>query len=346
MIDIDVKNFPEWEIVQVDIKSNEWLWLISQYNHLVFHEPVWFEILEKGFNGKTCCLVFRKNSHIVGGMSGIIIGVLFIRFLYFNIPYGGIFGEVPENGMLNAFLKDFAKRKKICRIRIINSPGSEINKEFGLKKMIQDTFILDLRNLSFEQLWKGFKPAIRRDVRKAERNNIVIEEAKSIIDVKVFYSLYQQSMARNSSFAKYPFDFLKGIFETLISQKKGTILLARKDQDYIAGVLLLDSVHLCSYYMAGSKTDTLKYLPNDLLIHAAIKRAIENGFEMFDFMGTDGHDPALEHFKLKWGALRVPITIYDLETIPMLLRIWDFTNNMKRIKTMRTIFEWVRQSKK
>jgi hypothetical protein len=343
MINRDVNLNSNWEIQQVDIKSNEWANLISKFDHLIFQDVVWIEVLEKGFNGEACCLILKKDYVIVGGMAGIILKVLFVKLAYFNIPYGGIIGESPQGNILATLLSDFSKKKGICKVRINNRYDKDILDCDGFHKITRETFLLDLNNKTYDQLWDEFKPSIRRDVRRAERNGLQLKEAQNLADVKEFYSLYLQSMTRNSTMAKYPLSFFEDVFNSIICERKGAILLATMGNNIIAGVLLIDSADISYYFIAGSKTETLKLLPNDFLINAAIRRAIEKGIDLFDFMGTGGNDEALEYFKLKWGAKPMALAIYDLEPIPIMASIWNVGNQIKEIKLIRTIINFFRK---
>jgi lipid II:glycine glycyltransferase (peptidoglycan interpeptide bridge formation enzyme) len=328
----------DWQLTEVDPKGEEWHNLLSTNAHLLFHEPLWATVNEEGFSpAKTCCLILQRDGQSVGGMLGSIIRTLWAKLLYINIPYGGVIGQSPPDKKLATLLKDFCKKKGVARVSINAFPKLAESPQDGFRVTPLETAMLELQGRPPEEIWNDYKANIRRDIRKAERNSVTVEEASHPDQAGTFYSLYLDSMRRNEALPKYSPQWVESILKRVVSEGKGTLLLAHREEKPIAGVLIVDSETASHYLLGGSKTEALRYCPNDLLLNAAIMRAAEKGLEYFDFLPSGPDDVALQRFKSKWGSSPFPADACTLQTRPLIMAAWNLAYRLAATRPARAI---------
>lgn len=313
----------ELTLKRVSPDGPEWTHLLSGSEGLLFHQPGWARVLEEGFNGEVYALVLEQGGEIRGGLLGFAYRILWVKFLNFSFPYGGLLGEAPCDGQLAALLADFSRKNRVARIRIVDSPTLEPTPPDGFDLVPNPTHMLKIEHSDFADVKAGFKKNILRNVKKAEKSGVVVEEAADAAAGREFYSLYLESMRRNRAVPKYGPHLVESICARILSAGQGAILLAQREGRAIAGILVVDSRRMSHYLMGGSRTEDLQYRPNDLLFSEAIRRAVEKKHEYFDFLPSGPDDPALVRFKTKWGAAAFDAHTLDLVTRPVSLRLFN-----------------------
>ncbi len=313
----------ELALKRVSPDGPEWTRLIAERESLLFHQPEWAKVLEEGFNGEAYTLVLERDGEILGGLLGFAYRILWVKFLNFSFPYGGLIGEAPPDGQLAALLAGFSAKNGIARIRIVNSPTLEPTPSEGFDLVPNPTHMLKIEHMDFAEIRAGFKKNILRNVKKAEKSGVVVEEVTDASAGREFYSLYLESMRRNQAIPKYGLPLVESICARILSTGQGAILLARREGRAIAGILVVDSHRMSHYLMGGSSTEDLKYRPNDLLFSEAIRRAADKKHEFFDFLPSGPDDPALVRFKTKWGAIAFDAHTLDLVTRPLSMALFN-----------------------
>jgi lipid II:glycine glycyltransferase (peptidoglycan interpeptide bridge formation enzyme) len=142
-------------------------------------------------------------------------------------------------------------------------------------------------------------------------------------EIEIFYHLYLSSMERNRAMAKYPLRWFEALYEILIPQKKADIFFAIKDDEYIAGVVLIYSTTTYHYLHNGSMEAYLESRPNDFIVDYIIQKGVEEGKTTLDFMGSDPNDLSLLRFKEKWGSQSRDIYTYVKDYHPFRCKIWE-----------------------
>ena len=259
----------------------------------------------------------------MGGLLGFAFRSLWAKLGFFSYPYGGVIGEAPDGAELARLLRTLAEVSGLSRLRLTEFPRLPDVEVDGFDSVPMRTHVLDFAGRDYETIWKDFKSRVRRDVRKSERSGVTVREASTQADLEAFYDLYLDSMKRNRAIAKYSLALVKAIFEEYGALERCSVLLARRDDVDIAGVLVVDSADVSHYLMGGSNPEGFQYCPTDLLLHTAIRRAVERGLAAFDFLPSGEDDTALESFKSKWGAAPLGLTVHTAVVRPIAMATWD-----------------------
>jgi hypothetical protein len=298
-------------ITRRSIEDQGVLLFLSENSSCFFNRIEWFHILQEGFKVPVVIYCLEKDGKIRLALPGMIFNFGIVKIFYSNIPYGGFVGDfelIPES--LNLF-EESLKKEGIGLLRIgrnFNNPFPDLN---GYHQQIAFTHLLNLEKVTEEQLWNGYKKRVRRDVRKAERSGIYLEDLRFVNEIDQMFNLYYQTMRRNIAYTTWTKQSLYSIYNYLVKPGNAKMIFAKKDGEVIAGIILLFSIDTVYYFFSASSEKYFQYCPNDLLVHHAICLTIREGKKYFDFMTSRADDNALMSFKEKWGSQKYPFYFYE-----------------------------------
>lgn len=304
------------------IEDSEALQFLLENSSCFFNREEWFQVLQEGFKGPVVTYCLEKEGKIYLVLPGMIFNFGIVKMFYSNVPYGGFVGDfklIPPSLVL--FEKSLRK-DGIHLIRIGTNFINEFPDLDGYRQEMAFTHLLDLRGVDEEQLWKGYKKRVRRDIRKAEKSGISIHEATNPEEIDVLYDLYSETMRRNEAFNIWTKKMLHAIGRDLVQQGEAKILLAKLHDKVLAGVILLFSLDTTYYFFAASAQKYLSLCPNDLLVHHGICLTIQKGRRYYDLMTSQKEDVALMNFKEKWGAQKYPYYFYEKNLTPIRPWLW------------------------
>jgi hypothetical protein len=150
-------------------------------------------------------------------------------------------------------------------------------------------------------LFAQFDGAVRRAVRKAEKQEVVVEFFKSPEAMRTFYDLFCKTRQRHG-IPPQPFAFFENIQRHVIAQNQGWVVLARQGQQTVAGAIFF-SFGKTALYKFGASDETFQHLrANNVVMWEAIRRYAREGFTLFDFGRTSLQNEGLRRYKLSWGT--------------------------------------------
>ncbi|WP_010678079.1 lipid II:glycine glycyltransferase FemX [Bacillus timonensis] len=191
--------------------------------------------------------------------------------------YGGPIVEGNPNIIKGFYehLSDFCSSKNIITETIRFHPLYK-NYRYGKDVMdieyIRKTTAVDLTK-PLEEIRLNYTSSNKRNIKKARNNNIscfIAEGTKENVDL--FIEMYKETMNRNNANDFYYFGeqyFYEQIKETEIS--KTLLLFAKRENEVIAGTLVIVGTEFAHYHLGASKTKYLEYRPNNLLFDFMIE---------------------------------------------------------------------------
>ncbi len=287
-----------------------------------FDREEWFLVLKEGFNVAVVTYCLERDGKICLALPGMIFNFGILKMFYSNFPYGGFVGDfllIPPSLLL--FEKSLRK-DGIHLIRIGKNFNNESPHLDGYRQEMAFTHLIDLQGINEEQLWKGYKKRVRRDIRKAEKSGISIHEAANPEEINVLFGLYLETMKRNETYSTWTKKALQAIYRDLVQKGEAKILLAKFKDEIIAGMILLFSSETVYYFFAASAQKYLSLCPNDLLVHHGICLTLRGGRRYFDLMTSQKEDVALMGFKEKWGVQKYPFYFYEKSLSPFRAWLW------------------------
>ncbi|MBU1727519.1 MAG: peptidoglycan bridge formation glycyltransferase FemA/FemB family protein [Candidatus Omnitrophica bacterium] len=200
------------------------------------------------------------------------------------------------------------------------------------------TYLIDLSK-DLENIWQGFSSMVKKGVKKAEREGIVIEKAQNINQVHEFYDLYKQNCVVNG-IAFHSKDFVIKVWDKFSPKGNVELFLAIYRGKAIAGLLLFLYSYKCEEMWSASNVEYLNLRPYQLLHWDIFRRLKERGFVFYNMGGVPPNKselPGIQFYKQSFGGKFTEfLGEYELAGNPILYYFWNkfgkFYINRKRIK--------------
>ena len=312
------------ELVRLHPFDEELKRFLSGRDISIFSTPTWNEILQKGFHVNAWYYCLREKGQILLSLPGVLFDFKLVKVFYANMPYGELIGNLEYFQSFLGLMEESLKKEKTHLIRIaqLGEQSSMWMKDYHPRKGYQH--VLNLDGMEEDSLWKTYKSSIRRNIKRAETAGVTIKEIKTKNEMEELYRLYLETMERNHATPTWTKGVLYAIYELLVTTGQASIFFAEWEGKIIAGLILINSENIASYFLGASATGSHSLRPNDLLFHQAILRSLSAGKKKFDFMTCVEWDEDLIRFKEKWGAKRYPFVIYEKELDPFRAKLWAY----------------------
>jgi len=183
-----------------------------------------------------------------------------------------------------------------------------------------------------QKIFSSFKSNTKRNIKKAVKENIKITLSNSLSSLKEFNRL--NCITRKlHGLPPQPYHFFEKIYEHIISQKKGFVVLAYYQKKPVAGAVYFHFSGQAIYKYGASDRRFQHLRPNNLVMWEAIKWYAQNGFRSFSFGRTEPENKGLIQFKRGWGTGEETIYYYKYD-----LKKDAYVKNSSTIKSSYTVF--------
>lgn len=143
------------------------------------------------------------------------------------------------------------------------------------------SWVLDIRP-SEEELLAGMKEKWRYNIRLAGRKGVTVREAHDPADVDTFYTLYEETAARDGFFI-HPKQHYADILRLYGARDAAVLLIAEYEGMPIAGLFIVRCGPVTTYMFGASSNRERNRMPNHLLQWTAICWAKAHGCTLYDF---------------------------------------------------------------
>ncbi len=262
----------------------------------IYHLSAWMGIIQDIFGHQQHALYATVDNKMLGILPSIqlksyLFGDYMVSMPYFN--YGGAIGATKE-----------------IKSALIQSAG-EISHKLGVShvefrdiaphpdlptKLDKITMELTLPETE-DELWKGFSKKLRAQIKRPERENILIQTG-SLDQLNAFYAIFSRNM-RDLGTPVYPKSFFAAILDTF-PENTSIITVSHQNRPVAAGFLIGYKSRL-EIPWASSLRKYNRISVNMALYWAALKFAIKSNYKVFDF-GRCGKNSGTYKFKKQWGA--------------------------------------------
>ena len=202
------------------------------------------------------------------------------------------YSQAVARSVLFTELRNLSDMRQVQRVLV--------NRGFVFQEHLN--FLIDL-TCSSEEIWAGIRPNARRNIRKAERMNVRVREAKDTADIDTAYGVLRQAYKR-LRVPLPPASLFRSTFEILAPLDMMRVLLASVDGVTIGALTLLLHKGIALYWYTGMSRQHTAYRPADLLVWRALELARDLGLHTFDFGGggIPQRDYGVRDFKAKFGG--------------------------------------------
>ena len=158
-------------------------------------------------------------------------------------------------------------------------------------------------------LRESYTHACRKNVRRAEREGVIVREAEGDADIEAFHRIYIATMERNRARREYFFglDYFLAIRRELGAQARFAI--AEREGVPLAATLYLHDDEDVYSYLGGADHAHQRLRPTNAVVHATIAWARERGKRRLVLGGGYRSDDGIFRFKASFSPLRATLAL-------------------------------------
>ena len=272
----------------------------------IYHLSTWREVISKTFGAEPFYFVLRdENDSIRAGLPFFFVKSRLTGKRLVSLPMASFCDPLIDNTsaldeLLNVMLQkstefntSYIEIKMLNEFKFLNERNFKCHMDYQTHILALDT---DLSVIE-----KSFHTNVKRCLKKAKGNNVIVREAANNEDVKLFFKLHVLTRKKHGLLPQ-PFSFFKNMWEILCPKALCSLLLASYQDRIIAGAFFLKFKDTF-YYEYGAWDDKFyKLYPTHILLWEGIKIAHKEEFKFFDFGRSSVENEGLNTFKEKWGG--------------------------------------------
>ncbi len=314
----------------------------------IYFTPEYYEVYEKNGDGEALCFVFQRDGKIAmyPFLKNRIPPIYELEGEYFDIQgaygYNGVVSSTIDESFISAFYENFyryCEESKIIAEFTRFHPLLE-NEVFSNNfiNVVDDrgTVVLDLLQ-DEDELWKSSYSSNNRNmIRKALKNNVIVEVADSEKAYDSFYEIYSETMENVDAEDYYFFDkkYFENFRKNLATNHK--LLTAIYNEEIICSMLLMYKGDYAHYHLSGRRRDFSKLAANNLVLHHAINLAKQIGCKKFHFGGGTSSDVKDHLFRFKAGfsksisRFKIGKKVHNQDIYDQVIESWEMKNPEKK----------------
>jgi len=285
----------------------------------VFHLSAWARVLQKTYGYIPYYFILEDSDEkIKAGCPFFLIKSWLAGNRLVCLPFtDNCFPLVTSHGNIERLFcttMEKAKEEKVDHIEVRGGyPNVFLQSLHFENHSYYKSFRLDLSR-GTNSLWRGFEKTIRKRIRGAERANLEIEKSETEKDMRSFY-LLNLATRKKHGIPPQPYDFFANIWQELVSNGLGFVLIAKYNSIPIAASVFFIYKDTIYYKFNASDRNYLQYHPNHLLQWQAIQYSCQNGYKYLDSGRAAPDNPGLISFKRRWGMEEINLPYYYWPTV-------------------------------
>ena len=274
------------------------------------HLSGWLKTIHSTYNFKPILYVLKnQKNHIQGVFPCFFVKSVLTGSRLVSLPfsdYGGILCDPNiSKEEFSETVTDYFKSVKYVEVRGTYSENNGFMCNNHYKR-----HALNLKG-NIDNITKNInKKTIFYSIRKAKKNDVIITEENTELGIEEFYRLNMLTRKKHG-IPGQPLKFFENLYEHMIADGNGFILLANKNSRVIGASLFLickDKIH---YKYNASDPDYIKKVsPNHLLTWHAIEKGNAKGYRYLDFGRTSPDNEGLMRYKEMWGMQPIDLPYY------------------------------------
>jgi hypothetical protein len=278
-------------------------------DRLIFHTEPWLRFVAECQRAEPVLATITDGTTPVGHFTGLLTKRYGLRIL--GSPMAGwttsyvgfnLDPAMPRRAALEALLP-FAFGDLGCAHLEIRDRGlaeSDLG-GLGLRWSTAPTAVIDL-SPGEDALFGAMASACRRNIRKADKSGVVIEEVTDDpAFADEFYDQLRDVFAKQNLVPTYSIDRVRSLIRNLAPAGRLLLLRARDPEGRCIATAVLPWYHRTMYFWGGASYREHQHLrPNEALIWHALRWAKSRGVTEFDFVGGNS-------YKAKYGTTEVPV---------------------------------------
>ncbi|RBW50240.1 FemAB family XrtA/PEP-CTERM system-associated protein [Marinobacter sp. F3R11] len=284
---------------------------VSEYDQYVvghpqatpYHHSAWLQATESAYGHTAWLVSVHSNGSLCGVLPLVEVRPPVGSASLVSLPFCDLGGALADNvdivERLLAEAKALAKTNRIKTLEI-RAGGVALDAEQGIDDLAGNTKVRMLCDLpeSSEILFKSYKPKLRSQIRKAEKNGLRAELREGADAIDLFYDVFSQNMRRLGS-PVHSLEWFKDL-KAAYGDSLLTGVVFQGDKPVGAGIVLLGGKQACIPW-ASTLEEFNRLAPNMLLYWTFLSHVCDLGYTCFDF-GRSTLGEGTYRFKKQWGA--------------------------------------------
>lgn len=280
-----------------------WDHYVSEHSDsTIYHFSIWRHILREAFGKRWYALGMIRNGEVLAGiplvhMNTPLFGNFLVSMPYVN--YGGFLlgPECPPESLMEG-VNQLGEQLQVDHIELRHMRTHDLELPAKTDKVSMWLSLPD----SSELLLKSFKPKLRSQVRKGEKNGLIARSGSGEL-LDDFYSVFSQNM-RDLGTPVYGKSFFRMILESFPKTARLVVTFDPQSRPIAAGFLLGYRDRLEIPW--ASSLRSYNHLQSNMFLYwNCLKFACEEGYRIFDFGRSTSDGPTFK-FKQQWGAESIP----------------------------------------
>ena len=266
----------------------------------VAHMPAWREAVNAAYGHRCYCLAAERSGRVRGVLPLFFLQSRFFGRTLASAPFaseGGICADSPEDARELVEEARALARSLDARVEIKSlapTPGLDLPR-------LEDYATYELEIGEEAADWARVRPGVRKDVRKARRQGVAVEEGRDLF--ADFYDVFAVAQRAHGT-PVHARAFLRAVLDGFGSQ--ACLLVARHRGRALAAMLCVHHRDRFLPLFGGSRPEARPLRANPLLFWEALRRARTSGARRVDF-GRSLRGSGHAWFKASWGAIERPL---------------------------------------
>lgn len=287
---------------------------------LAYHYPFYRDIMVEMNLGVPYYIGYKNaTDELIAVLPGFVktanIGSVYSSLPFFG-PNGGVLideNEIDTQTIYKCifdFLFSILEKKDIISYSFYSKFGN--NSDYAnLDNLLKDSLIVEKQTNFLNLDTFKLSTSIEYDIRKAKKQNIVIRDIESQLELDEVMSIYEKNCVDYGIPVK-PKVCLIELLKYSKTTKNVGFYVAELDNKIIGGLIVLYSESVVSYFLPCSIHEFRSFQPMTLLINYAINIANEKGIKYWNWESSPSIESGVYKFKKKWGGDDLGYRIYVL----------------------------------
>lgn len=210
--------------------------------------------------------------------------------------YGGFWGKVGDYDTLNKTYNSYCLQNGyICEF-VRFELFSDYHLHYDGETETRTHNVVRSLEMPLNEMWMDFKQKVRKNVKRAQRNNLEIIVENTEAHLQDFLDIYYSTMDRSNADDDYYFS--KEFYQALNEMRDNVMYFyVLYEGKVISTELVIYGAENCYSYLGGTYRDYFDLRPNDFLKYEIIKWARDKGLKNFVLGGGYGADDGIFQYK-------------------------------------------------
>jgi serine/alanine adding enzyme len=299
-----------WDVVRT-LDETSWARFVDRHRSgSIFHTPEMHRVLAQTRNHRPSVWAAVDGDGRIGALMTPVtiatIGGPLRRLTTRVVAFAEPLFDDPEalRALLETYRRDAPRSALFTEVRNLadTGHGAVVLTEAGFRHEGHLNFLIDLTPPE-DELWAKVAASARRNVQKARRLGVLIEEAEDQAGIAAAYGVLRQVYRR----IRVPLpdrSLFEAAHRVLGPLGRFRMLLARRDGRTIGALSLLFHRDVVTYWYTGTLREHATCRAGDLLVAHAIELGRSLGCRVMDFGGAGRPDEpyGVRDFKAKYGG--------------------------------------------